>query len=363
MSATERELTVYVGCYTTADRKGRGEGISAFRMDGESGAWREVGVVAKVANPSFLAVHPNKRFLYSVHGGQLSEVSAFAIKGGTGQLDQLGTWPSGGVNPVHLDLHPGGRWMVVANYTGGTAALLPVKADGCPGDISDLVTLSGTPGPDPVEQSTPHPHDIPFDPTGAFVCVPDKGLDRVFVYRVDTERGKYVAADPPSVASAAGAGPRHVAFHPRQRWAFVINELNTTITAYTFDRGGGGFCDVQTLSSLPSDGSVTGRNTGSEIVVHPSGRFVFVSNRGHNSVGVFEIQETGTLTSVGWYPTDGDTPRSIAVDPSGRFLYAANQMSDSIVGFKVNAATGELSATGQVVHTGSPSTMVFVGPQ
>jgi 6-phosphogluconolactonase (cycloisomerase 2 family) len=183
----------------------------------------------------------------------------------------------------------------------------------------------------------------------------------VFVFRVDTESGGFVAADPPSVASAAGAGPRHAAFHPEQRWAYVVNELNSTITAYKFDASGDGFREFQTLSSLPED--VTRRSTGSEIVVHPSGRFVYVSNRGHNSVGVFGIQDDGSLRSIGWCPSGGDTPRAIVLDPSGRFLYAANQMSDTVVAFRVDERSGELTPTGQVVSTGSPSTIAFAVPQ
>ena len=353
-------MIVYVGCYTTPDRRGRGEGIAAYRMDPTSGEWRSLGVKARVANPSFLALHPNGKYLYAVHGGQLSEVSAYAIRDGDGQLEPLGARPSGGVNPVHLDIQREGRWLVVANYTGGSIAALALDANGCLGESSDLVQLTGECGPDPVEQSTPHPHDIPFDSSSEFVAVPDKGLDRLFIFRVDRTTGRYVAADPPFVHSAAGAGPRHIAFHLRQRWAYVINELNSTVTAYTFQSHGDAFTELQTISSKPDD--LTTTSTGAEIVVHPSGRFVYASNRGHNSVAAFQIDpQRGTLTLIGWYLTQGDTPRTIALDPSGRFLYAANQMSDTIVGFRVDAASGELSPTGQVVSAGSPSTIVFVG--
>jgi 6-phosphogluconolactonase (cycloisomerase 2 family) len=287
----------------------------------------------------------------------MSEVSAFGIEG-EGRLKPLGTWPSGGVNPVHLDFHPSGRWLVVANYAGATVAILPVTDSGMLGEPCDLVPLSGKPGPDPAEQSSPHPHDIPFHPSGDFVAVPDKGLDCVFIFRVDADAGRYQPAQPASIASAPGAGPRHIAFHPRQRWAYVINELNSTITTYAFEPGGDGIRELQTIPSIPRDMGM--RNTGAEVVIHPSGQWVYVSNRGQNSVGAFSVDaEAGTLTPVGWYPTDGDTPRAIALDPSGRFLYAANQGSDTIVSFRVKSEDGTLSPTGQVIATGSPSTILF----
>jgi 6-phosphogluconolactonase (cycloisomerase 2 family) len=306
-------------------------------------------------------MHPAGQFLYCVHGGELSQVSGFAIDGEY-QLRQLGTWSSGGVNPVHLDFDPTARWMVVANYTGGTIAAVPVHADGQLGSLSDLVKFAGPTGPDPVQQGSPHPHDIPFDPSGAFVAVPDKGLDRVFVLGFDAEAGRFKPASPPFVAAAPGAGPRHIAFHPRQRWAYIVNELSSTITACGFERGGNGMAPLQTIPSVPAD--VSGRNTGSEIVVHPSGRFVYVSNRGHDSVGVFQIGEAdGRLSPVAWCPTGGKTPRAIALDPMGAFLYAANQASDTIVAFAVDKTSGRLVPTGKSVETGSPSSLAFLALQ
>jgi 6-phosphogluconolactonase len=351
-------ITVYVGCYTTPDRKGRGEGITAYRMDEFSGEWTWLELSVRTANPSFLTRHPSLPVVYCVHGGNMSEVSGFAIEG-DGQLRQLGTWPSGGVNPVHLDVDPSGRWLVVANYTGATAAVLPVQSSGELREASDIVPLVGTTGPDPVEQTSSHPHHIPFDPSGSFIVIPDKGLDRVFAFRVDLQTGRLRTAQPASVASAPGAGPRHIAFHPLERWAYVINELNSTVTSYAFDERGDGLRELQTLPSAPGDLRV--RNTGSEVVVHPSGRWVYVSNRGHNSVGAFRVDErAGTLAPIGWYPTQGETPRAIALDPNGRFLYATNQTSDTIVTFRVDERDGALEATGQVVASGSPSTLVFV---
>jgi 6-phosphogluconolactonase (cycloisomerase 2 family) len=188
--------------------------------------------------------------------------------------------------------------------------------------------------------------------------VPDKGLDRVFVFRFDGDAGRFKPASPPFVTAAPGAGPRHIAFHPKQRRAYVVNELHSTITVCGFEQGGNGMAPLQTISSVPED--VGGHNTGSEILVHPSGRFVYVSNRGHDSVGVFEIDAAdGRLRPVAWCPTGGKTPRAMALDPTGRFLYAANQGSDTVVTFRVNKASGQLTPTGQAVETGSPSSLAF----
>jgi 6-phosphogluconolactonase (cycloisomerase 2 family) len=218
--------------------------------------------------------------------------------------------------------------------------------------------MTGTPGPHRVEQASSHPHHCPFDPTGRFIVVPDKGLDKVFVYRVDTAQGKLVPADPPDIVARAGAAPRHVDFHPRQPFAYVINELDSTVTTYQFDPEKRSLKPVQVMTTVPP--SYTGNNTGAEIAVAPGGRFLYGSNRGHDSIAIFAIDPVaGTLTSVGWAPTQGRTPRFFALDPSGVALYAANQNSDTVVIFRVNQTTGTLTATDQVVKVGSPSTIVF----
>lgn len=358
--AIASDLLVYVGCYTTPDRDGHGQGIAAFSMDGASGRWRPLGVVAAVPNPSFLALHPNGRVLYCVHGAGYSEVSAFAIADRqTGRLAALGTQPSGGSNPVHLEVHRDGNWLVVANYLGASVAVLPVGADGALGPPRQVVPLAGEPGPDPVEQSGPHPHHIPFDPSGRFVAVPDKGLDRVFVFRLDSSSGTLSPAEPGWTASAPGAGPRHIAFHPFRPLAYVVNELDSTITTYTFESATGRLRPVQVVSSRPP--CVTTRSTGAEIVVHPRGHTLYVSNRGHDCVGVFSIGDPdGHLTPTDWQSAHGRVPRAMALDPDGRFLYVANQASDSIVAFGVDPASGALEPMPGLVETGSPSSIVFL---
>ncbi|HEY8597256.1 MAG TPA: lactonase family protein [Thermomicrobiales bacterium] len=352
-------MYAYVGCYTSPDRGGRGEGIGIFRVDPASGEWRGVGVASGVANPSFLALHPDGNTLYCVHGGNdHSRVSAFARDRATGALTLLNSQPSGGRNPVHLSFEPTGRLLVVANYTEGTVAALPVAADGTLRAPGRILKLTGTLGPDPVEQASPHPHHSPYDPAGGFVVVPDKGLDALFVYRPDVVSGTIAPHEPPSVATNGGAGPRHIAFAPNAPYAYVINELDSTVTTYAYDAAAGTLEALQTISSLPDD--FTGKNSGAEIEVAPSGRFVYLSNRGHDSIGVFAVSaHDGTLTPRAWTPTGGATPRFFALDPAGIFLYAANQDSDTIVTFRVDAAAGRLTATGQVVSSGSPCCIVF----
>jgi 6-phosphogluconolactonase len=235
---------------------------------------------------------------------------------------------------------------------------LPIGPDGSLGPASDLVEQTGEPGPHPTEQTKPHPHHIPIDPTGRFGLVPDKGLDRVFLYRLDLEAGKLMPTDPPSVQARAGAAPRHAAFHPSASHAYVINELDSTVTTYAFDSERGGLRPLQVISTLPPD--FTGRNTTAEIHVAPSGRFVYGSNRGHNSIAIFAVAEdSGLLTPIGWEPTRGNQPRYFGLDPSGAFLYATNQASDTIVTFHADRQRGTLTPTGQVIQTGSPVCIVF----
>lgn len=351
-------MFAYVGCYTSPDRGGRGKGIGIFRVDPASGVWTAVGELAGVANPSFLALSAGGDFLYCVHGGnEHSEVSAFARDRASGALTHLNTQSSGGRNPVHLSFDATGTVLAVANYTEGTVAGLPVAADGTLGAPGSVLAVAGAPGPHPTEQASPHPHHSPFDPAGRFVVVPDKGLDRLFVFRADVERGALVPHDPPSVATAAGAGPRHIAFAPHAPYAYVINELASTVTTYAYDAAKGTLEPLATISTLPAGWS--GKNTGSEIEVAPSGRFVYLSNRGHDSIGHFAIGADGLLTPRGFTLTAGKTPRFFCLDPAGKFLVVANQDSDTIVPFRVDQVAGALTPTGLSVSSGSPVSIVF----
>jgi 6-phosphogluconolactonase (cycloisomerase 2 family) len=356
-SGSGAPMFAHVGCYTTEQRNGHGRGVDVYRMDPGSGDWTHIQLVEEIVNPSFLALDRSKRFLYAVHG-DMTYATAFSIDATTDRLSVLNQQDTGGRNPVHLAVDPSNRFLVVSNYSSGSVAVLPINADGSLAPLSDLVELQGRPGPHPTEQKGPHPHHNPFDRRGRFFLVPDKGLDKVFVFRLDTVNGKLMEGDAGHVATRPGAGPRHVDFHPSLPCAYVINELDSTLAAYRYDSEHGELSPLQVLSTLPAGSS--GSNTTSEIAVSPSGRFLYGSNRGHDSIAIFAIDQTsGRLTPVGWEPTQGGTPRYFGLDPSGTLLYACNQDSDTIVTFRVDAATGTLTPSGQVVKTGSPVTIVF----
>jgi 6-phosphogluconolactonase len=348
----------YTGCYTTPDRDGQGNGINVYQMDTATGAWTHVQLLDGIGNPSWLTVSPDGKTVYTVHGGNdFSEVSAFAIQPGSGTLMPLGSQSCGGPNPVAISISPLVPYAVVAVYNAGKVAALPVNPDGSLGPMSDLITLVGTPGPHPTEQNVSHPHHIPIDPTGQHFIVPDKGYDRTYVFRVTAE-GKIVPSEQASVVARPGAAPRHLAFHPTAPYAYQCNEIDSTVTTFGYDAATGRLDELEIQTTLPAD--FTGRNSTAEIMVAPSGRYVYVSNRGHNSIAIFAADAgTGTLTPVGWEPTQGSQPRYFTFDPSGMFLYAANQASHTIVTFMVDTERGTLTPTGQTIEVGSPVSIVF----
>jgi 6-phosphogluconolactonase (cycloisomerase 2 family) len=357
-------LFAYVGAFTTPERKGHGGGINIYRVDAASAVWTHEQLL-EVVNPSFLALDRTQRFLYSVHA-DLDEVSAYAIDRESGHITALNRQSCGGKNPVHLSLDPTGRWIVTANYTAGSVGVVAIAKDGSLGPRSDLVTLIGTPGPDGKRQASSHPHEAVFDPSGRFIAIPDLGFDRIHVFRLDAASGKLVPNDPSFVVTRAGSGPRHIAFHPQLPFAYVINELSSSVASYRFDPQRGSLQPIQILPSTPP--SFTGNNHGAEIAVAPSGRIVYASNRGHDSVAIFAVdRRAGTLTAVGWALTHAKSPRFFGLDPAARFLYAANadegfseeQSTDTIVPYRISEANGGLLPTGRVVKTNSPCTIVF----
>jgi 6-phosphogluconolactonase len=351
-------MYAYVGSFTTADRKARGDGIHVYRVDPATGGWTHVQHVANLVNPSYLALSHDQRVLYSVHGDS-DFATAFALDPKTGEAKPLGRAATGGKNGVRQALDPSGKYLVVANYSSGSVAVLPIGPDGALKDQHQLVQLPGEPGPHKVEQQSSHPHDIVFDPSGRFVLVPDKGLDRVFVFRFDGATGKLTPTAQGSVQSRPGAGPRHVAFHPKLPIVWVLNELNSTMATYQFDPESGSLKPLQVITTLPTD--FTGNSTAAEIAVSPDGRFVYGSNRGHDSVAIYAANADGLLSPVGWQSTQGGGPRFIGLDPSGHFLNAANEQGDNVVTFKVDAGSGKLTPTGQNIKNGSPVTIVYAG--
>jgi 6-phosphogluconolactonase (cycloisomerase 2 family) len=348
---------IYVGCRTTRERNARGNGINLYRMETASGRWTHVQLVDGLTNPSFLALDRTGRFLYAVHG-DAEEISAFRVEAGSGRLTFLNGVSTGGRNPVHLAVDPANRFIVVPNHLTSTLAVLPIDPEtGHLGERTDLVTLSGPIGPHRVEQPFAKPHQTEFDRAGSFILVPDKGLDRVFVFRLDPVTGRLSSSEQGSAMARETSGPRHVALHPGGYFAYVLNELDSSITAYRYDTDTGALEPFQLLPSLPDN--FTGNSRAAEITVSADGRFIYASNRGHDSIGTFSIEKgTGRLTPVEWTATSR-TPRFITLDPSGRFLFAASEDEDTITAFSVSAETGRLSRLGEAARTGSPVCIIF----
>jgi 6-phosphogluconolactonase (cycloisomerase 2 family) len=347
-------LFAYVGSYTTPERKGQGNGLNVYRVDRRTGAFRHVQHLGGLENPSFLAISATGTRLYSVHGDR-TEATSFAIDPGSGRISVLNRQSTGGYNPVHLAFDATGRFLAVANYGSDSLAVLPVAADGSLQPYRTLTTVTGTLGPHRFQQRTMCVHHIPLDRQGRYFYVPCKGSDAVIAYRLDARRG--VLAEAARVAARPSAAPRHIDFHPRRPLAYVINELDSTITTYRQNPASGALTPLQTVQSTPSD--FTGYSTGAEIWVDRAGRNVYVSNRGHDSIGVFAIDAAkGTLSPRQWVPTLGRTPRFFALDPARRFLYVANQDGRTIVGYRVKP-DGRLAPTPIRVAVGSPACIVF----
>lgn len=349
-----KPLFAYVGSYTTPERNGQGNGINVYRVDPRAGAFRHVQRLGGLENPSFLAINRDGTRLYSVHGDR-SEVNSFTIEPQTGHLTPLNRQPTGGYNPVHLAFDATQEFLAVCNYGTDSLAVFPVARDGSLRPYRTLTTVTGTLGPHRIQQRTMCVHHIPLDRQGRFFYVPCKGSDAVIAYRLDARRRILVEAA--RVAARPGAAPRHIDFHPTRALAYVINELDSTLTTYRQDRRSGALTALQTIPSTPPD--FTGYSTGAEIWVDRAGRNVYVSNRGHDSIGVFGIdRSSGTLAPRQWVPTRGRTPRFFAFDPAQRFLYVANQDSRSIVGYRVGR-DGRLAPTRIRVKVGSPACIVF----
>jgi 6-phosphogluconolactonase len=346
----------YVGARTTKERGARGNGLNVYRVDAKTGAWTHVQLLGDLVNPSFLAFDQTRHFLYAVHG-DFSDISAFGVDQTTGKLSAINRRSTGGKNPVHLAIDPTNRFVVVANHITSTLALLPREPDGSLGELVDLVKLEGKIGPHRVEQPFAKPHQTEFDPSGKFIAVPDKGLDRIFTFRIDGENRKLIQVGNP-VEAREGAGPRHIAFHPNGRLAYVINELDSTVTAYRFDPATGALEPFQLLSALPDH--FTGNSRGSEIAISADGRFLYASNRGYDSIAMFSVnQSDGLLSANGWQISNGKTPRFFAIDMTGRYLFVANEESDDIVICHVDQSNGRLTMAEGRVAVGSPVCIVF----
>ena len=353
---------VYVGTYTEEGSKSKG--VYVYRFDADTAELTSVGLAAESTNPSFLAVHPNHRFLYAVNevgdykGQKSGAISAFAIDRATGKLTLLNKVMSKGADPCYITVDKGGKYVLVANYTGGSVAVFRVLEDGRLGEASAFVQHTGH-GMDPERQHGPHAHSIDLSPDNRFAIVDDLGLDVSLVYRFDGAQGALTSNDRKFAKSDAGAGPRHFALHPNGQFAYVINEMQSTVSVFGYDGADGVLRPLQTISTLPK--GFAGHKEAAEIQVHPSGKFLYASNRGHDSIAVFAIDANkGTLTPIEYVPTKGKTPRSFEIDPAGSLLFAANEKSDNIVVFRIDPQTGRLTPTGQVLEVAEPVCVKFV---
>lgn len=358
-SAGQGEFLVYVGTYTAQESKG----IYAYRFRPANGEVTPLGLVAETASPSWVTLHPNGRFLYAVNEGRewekgTSSVTSFAIDAKSGKLTSLNRVGAHG-SPCHAIVEKTGRCLMVANYGGGTVAAFPVKADGTLGEATAVVQHTGN-SISP-RQKEPHPHEALLSPDHRFLFVPDLGLDKVVAYRVDAAGAKLTANDPPFATVTPGSGPRHMEFHPNGRFAFVNSEMGSFVTAFAYDSARGSLTSLQTIPTLP-DG-FSGESTTAELEVHPSGRFLYVSNRGHDSIAVFSVNPDGKLAFVEHVSTQGKTPRNFAIDPTGAYLFAANQNTDNIVLFRIDQKTGRLTPTGAVLKVDAPVSLAFLPAQ
>ena len=351
--AAKPDLLVYVGTYTR-DRKA---GIYLLKMNRKSGELTPVGEVDAGENPSFLAIHPNKKYLYAVNetgnykdtkGGA---VSAFAIDRKTGQLTFLNREASNGAAPCHLVVDQTGSAVLVANYTGGNVGSLPIGEDGKLQPMKSNIQHQGS-SVHP-RQKGPHAHSINLDADNRFAFAADLGLDQILVYKFDDHAGTLTPHDPAYAEVPAGSGPRHFSFHPSGKFAYAINELSSTVTAFAYDAKAGKLTPLQTLSTLPQN--FEGNNSTAEVQITPDGQYLFGSNRGHDSLAMFVVdQETGKLTPNGHQSILGKTPRNFAISPGGKFILAAGQGSDSIAVFRINKKTGKLKFTGTKVEVPVP---------
>jgi 6-phosphogluconolactonase len=351
------EIAVYFGTYTGPKSKG----IYLSRLDLTSGKLSAPIVAGEIAQPSFLALHPNRRFLYAVNEtgeGRRStgQVTAFAI-GTDGKLTLLNQQPSRGSGPCHLVVDRAGKNLLLANYGGGSVAAFPLGSDGRLGASTGFIQHSGS-SVNPERQKGPHAHSINLDAANRFAVAADLGLDKVLVYRFDAAKGTLTPNEPPSTSVKAGSGPRHFAFHPNGHNAYVINEIASTVTAFQYNAGQGVLKEVQTLSTLPKD--YKGDSSTAEVQVHPSGKFLYGSNRGHDSIAVFAIEANGTLRYLENTPTGGRTPRNFGISPDGNYLLAANQDSDNVVVFRIDSKSGRLTSTGNTVAVPSPVCVKFL---
>lgn len=364
-SSQKGKYLFYVGTYTENGSKSKG--IYAYRYDAGTQEITSLGLAVETTNPSWVAIHPNGHFVYAVNevqnykGPNSGGVSAFSLDPATGKLTFLNEVPSRGADPCYITVDKTGKYVLVANYTGGSIAAFPISDDGKLGEASAFVQHTGH-GANPKRQEAAHAHSIDLTPDNRFAFVDDLGLDKLLVYKFDAGKGTLTPNDPPFASLDPGAGPRHFALHPSGKFAYVVSEMHSTVTAFSADLKSGVLHPLQTISTLPE--SFKGQNDDAEIEIHPSGKFLYASNRGHNSIAVFAIDASkGTLILIEHASTQGKTPRNFAIDPTGKLLFAENQESDNIVVFQIDEKSGKLTPTGKVLEVGQPVCVKFLAVQ
>jgi 6-phosphogluconolactonase len=360
-----QELLAYFGTYTNG---GKSKGIYCYKLDLATGKLTEVGVTEGIKNPSFVAIAPDGKHLYAVsevsEGGKpAGAVTAFALDRQSGKLTALNHQSSKGAGPCHVSVDKTGKCVLVANYGSGSVASYQIAEDGTLKAAASAIQHEGS-SVDPGRQAGPHAHSINVSPDNRFAFAADLGLDKVLIYKLDPAKGTIVPSEPASATTPAGGGPRHFAFRPDGRFAYVCNEMKSSVTAFAYDAENGTLRQIQTISTLPDDQQELKGNSTAEIQVHPSGKFLYCSNRGHDSLAIFAIDEkTGQLTAAGHQKTLGRTPRNFGIDPTGAYVIACNQSTDNVAVFQVDPATGKLSQVGDVVTIPAPVCVKFVAAE
>jgi 6-phosphogluconolactonase len=358
--STSNKVLVFVGTYTQTGTvlPERPEGIFVFRLNLLNGKMDPIQAVTGISNPSYLSLTPDHRFLYVVNeveefkGQAGGGISAFSVDPESGRLNFINSQPTLGAHPCYISIDPVNQYIWAANYSGGSATILPILKDGSLAAPAVVIQNVGH-GTDPLRQEKPHVHSVVLDPENQFALAADLGLDKILVYRTKDIYQKTSKNPVFEAAARPGAGPRHMIFHPNQKFVYAVNELDATVSLFTFNKNTGALDEIQNLPTLPED--FKGTNLCADVHITPDGKFLYASNRGHDCIAGFAIDAlTGRLTLVGYTPTLGKTPRNFAMTPDGRLLLAANQHSDSIVAFQIDSRTGELKPTGQVTRVPAP---------